>query len=176
MVSSATVVYGPSFTVGTPPTVSYTNPSSGPVGTVVTITGSYFGATQGSSTVTFNGTAATPTTWSNTSIVAPVPSGATTGKVRVTVNGIVSNGGYGPTFTVGTPPNVAYTNPSSGPVGTSVTITGSYFGATQGSSTVTFNGTAATPTNPYFHPRNLSFRSKPFRMCTYRQTPCFAGF
>jgi hypothetical protein len=36
-----------------------------------------------------------------------VPSGATTGKVSVRVNGIVSNGGYGPTFTVGTPPNVS---------------------------------------------------------------------
>ncbi len=82
----------------TAPNVSYTNPSSGPVGTSVTITGSYFGATQGSSTVSFNGTAATPTSWSNTSIVAPVPSGATTGTVRVTVNGVVSNGGYGPSL------------------------------------------------------------------------------
>ena len=74
------------------------------MGTSVTITGSYFGATQGSSTVTFNGTTATPTSWSNTSIVAQVPSGATTGTVKVTVNGIVSNGGYGPTFTVVTSP------------------------------------------------------------------------
>jgi hypothetical protein len=139
--------YGPTFTVGTPPNVSYTNPSSGPVGTSVTVTGSYFGATQGGSTVSFNGTQATPTSWSDTSIVAPVPSGATTGAVKVTVNGIVSNGGYGPTFTVGTPPNVSYTNPASGPVGTSVTVTGSYFGATQGNSTVSFNGTQATPTS-----------------------------
>ncbi len=139
--------YGPTFTVGTPPNVSYTNPASGPVGTVVTITGQYFGATQGTSTVSFNGTQATPTSWNDTQIVASVPTGATTGKVSVTVNGVVSNGGYGPTFTVGTPPNVSYTNPASGPVGTVVTITGQYFGATQGTSTVSFNGTAATPTS-----------------------------
>lgn len=139
--------YGPTFTVGTPPNVSYTNPASGPIGTAVTITGQYFGATQGTSTVSFNGTQATPSSWSDTQIVAPVPAGATTGKVSVTVNGVVSNGGYGPTFTVGTPPNVSYTNPASGPVGTVVTITGQYFGATQGTSTVSFNGTQAMPTS-----------------------------
>ncbi len=139
--------YGPTFTVGTPPNVSYISPESGPVGTVVTIVGQYFGATQGTSTVKFNGTLATPTSWSDTQIVAPVPSGATTGKVSVTVNGIVSNGGYGPTFTVGTPPNVSYITPESGPVGTVVTVVGQYFGATQGTSTVKFNGTVATPTS-----------------------------
>lgn len=129
------------------PTVSYTSPTSGPVGTSVTITGTSFGATQGTSTVTFNGTQATPTSWSDTQIVASVPNGATTGTVRVTVNGIVSNGGNGPTFTVGTPPVVNWTSPTSGPVGTSVTITGQYFGTTQGTSTVTFNGKQATPTS-----------------------------
>src|SRR5262249_5445177 len=51
-----------------------------------------FGATQGTSTVTFNGTTATPTSWSATSIVAPVPAGATTGPVAVTVGGVPSNG------------------------------------------------------------------------------------
>lgn len=68
-----------------PPTVSYIMPESGPVGTVVSIHGQYFGATQGTSTVKFNGTLATPTSWSDTQIVAPVPGGATTGKVHVTV-------------------------------------------------------------------------------------------
>jgi hypothetical protein len=68
------------------------SPLSGSVGTSVTITGSAFGSTQGSSTVTFNGTTATPTSWSNTSIVVPVPSGATNGNVVVTVAGTASNG------------------------------------------------------------------------------------
>ena len=67
-------------------------PSSGPVGTAVTIAGTNFGASKGTSTVTFNGTAATPTTWSATSLVVPVPAGATTGNVVVTVGGAASNG------------------------------------------------------------------------------------
>ena len=58
----------------------------------MTITGTNFGATQGTSTVTFNGTTATPTSWSATSIVVPVPAGATTGNVVVTVGGLASNG------------------------------------------------------------------------------------
>jgi hypothetical protein len=111
------------------------------VGTVVTITGQYFGATQGTSTVSFNGTQATPSSWSDTQIVAPVPAGATTGKVSVTVNGVVSNGGDGPTFTVG--PTIVSLSPVSGIVGTIVAITGTSFGSSPG--TVTFNGTTAVP-------------------------------
>jgi uncharacterized protein (TIGR03437 family) len=65
----------------------------------VTITGTNFGASQGSSTVFFNGTAATPTSWSSTgtSITVNVPSGATSGYVTVQVAGNSSNGRY---FTV----------------------------------------------------------------------------
>src|SRR5439155_11960796 len=109
------------------------------VGTSVTITGSNFGTTQGSGSVTFNGILATPTTWSAGSIVAPVPAGATTGNVIVNASGVASNGVL---FTV--PPNISSLSPVSGPVGTTVTITGVNFGATQGSSVVTFNNVAAT--------------------------------
>jgi uncharacterized protein DUF4038/collagenase-like protein with putative collagen-binding domain/IPT/TIG domain-containing protein len=131
---------------GNAPYISGMSVSSGPVRTPVTITGTKFGATQGSSTVTFNGTAGTPTSWSDTSIVVPVPTGATTGPVVVTVGGVASNG---VTFTVTTAssPTITNLNPASGPVGTSVTITGTNFGTTQGASTVTFNGTATTPTS-----------------------------
>src|SRR5439155_17318265 len=83
---------GVAFTVGVPPTITSVSPTSGPVTTVVAITGTGFGATQGSSTVAFNGTTATPTSWSATSIVAPLPAGATTGNVIVTVGGLASNG------------------------------------------------------------------------------------
>src|SRR5216684_3305282 len=134
---------GSSFTVTSPaPSITNLNPTSGTVGTSVTITGTNFGTTQGSSTVTFNGTAATPTSWSATSIVAPVPAGATTGNVVVTVGGVASNG---VSFTVA--PSITSLTPTAGAVGTSVTITGTSFGTTQGTSTVTFNGTAATPTS-----------------------------
>src|SRR5262249_29162361 len=132
------------FTVGTPPTISYTNPVDGPVGTSITIVGNYFGATQGSSTVTFNGTAATPTIWSNTQIVTPVPTGATTGPLVVTVGGMAS---HSVNFIVGTPPTISYTNPVSAYVGGQIAIVGNYFGATQGNSTIAFNGVAATPTS-----------------------------
>ena len=126
------------------PAISSLLPTSGPVGTAVTITGTNFGATQGTSTVSFNGITATPTSWSNTQIVLQVPSGAITGSVVVMVSGLTSSG---VSFTVLTPPSVSAISPTSGSVATSVTITGANFGATQGSSTVSFNGTSATPTS-----------------------------
>ena len=109
----------------------------------MTITGTNFGATQGTSTVTFNGTAATPTTWSATSIVVPVPTGATTGNVVVTVGGLASNA---LTFTVVDRADADEPVADERAGRHAVTITGTNFGATQGTSTVTFNGTAATPT------------------------------
>jgi hypothetical protein len=51
-----------------------------------------FGAIQGSSTVTFNGTVASPTSWSSTSITVATPAGAKTGNVVVSAGGQVSNG------------------------------------------------------------------------------------
>lgn len=127
-----------------PPTITSLSPASGPVNWSVTVTGTNFGATQGSSTLKFNGTTATPTSWSSTSIVAPVPVGATTGPVVVTVNGAASNG---VTFTVIPPPSISAVTPASGHAGDAVTITGTHFLATQGSSTVKFNGTTAAPTS-----------------------------
>src|SRR5947207_6064056 len=70
------------------PSITSLNPTTSFVGMSVTIAGANFGATQGTSTVKFNGTTATPTSWSATAIVAPVPTGATSGNVVVTVNGV----------------------------------------------------------------------------------------
>jgi hypothetical protein len=85
-------VPNPVNTAAPAPTITNLSPGSGAVGTSVTIRGTNFGASQGTSTVTFNGTAATPTSWSATSIAVPVPSGATTGNVAVTVGGHASSG------------------------------------------------------------------------------------
>jgi hypothetical protein len=82
----------------TAPTITTLVPTSGPAGTVVTISGVNFGTTLGTSTLTFNGLAATPTTWSDKNIVVAVPTFAITGPVVVTVNGVASNGMI---FTVG---------------------------------------------------------------------------
>lgn len=126
------------------PYISSMSVGSGPVGTSVTLTGTGFGATQGTSTVTFNGTAGTPTTWSTTSIVVPVPSGASTGDVVVTVAGVASNA---MPFTV--TPHVSAVSPNSAGAGMPVTITGTNFGSSQGSSSALFsNGqVTASPTS-----------------------------
>jgi hypothetical protein len=77
--------------VSTAPIITSLSPTSGPAGTAVTITGTNFGQTQGTSIVSFNGLSATATTWSATAVVATVPTGATTGSVNITVNGVKSN-------------------------------------------------------------------------------------
>lgn len=103
-----------------PPTISSLNPNSGPVGTSVTITGTNFGSPQGRSVVSFNGAPAQPSSWSTTSILAPVPSGATTGNVIVTIAGLPSNSAI---FIVSTPspnaipqsqPTLQITSPTAG--------------------------------------------------------------
>ena len=125
-------------------TITSLSPSSGAVGALVTIAGSGFGDTQGTSTVTVNGAAATPTSWSAVTIEVTVPSNATTGNIVVTVSSVASNG---VSFTVVPAPSITSLSVTSGVIGTSVTITGTNFGATQGGGTVSFNGTEATPTS-----------------------------
>ena len=124
------------FTVLPRPVITSFSPTTGIPGTVVTITGTNFtGATQ----VIFNRTAATVyTVDSPTQITATVPNGATTGRISViTPGGVASSTAV---FTVQVPTITSFT-PTSGPVGTVVTLTGSYF---TGITSVTFNGTPAT--------------------------------
>ncbi len=89
------------LTVGTgvpAPNIASLNPSSGAAGSSVIIAGTNFGASQGTGKVSFGGTPAVVSSWSNTSITAVVP-GLSPGAVSViaTVDGIGSNG---LTFTV----------------------------------------------------------------------------
>jgi hypothetical protein len=135
---------GSAFTLLGSPTLTSLSLSAAHVNESITITGTNFMATQSTSTVKFNGTTATPTSWSATSIQVPVPAGATNGTVVVTVSGQPSNG---LPFTVIPPPAIASAVPSSAQVGAPITISGSHLGATQGASTVTFNnGIPATAT------------------------------
>lgn len=60
--------------------------TSGPVGTTVVLSGRGFGAQQGTGSVVFFLTPATPTAWSDTSITVTVPSGAPLGSDDVHVN------------------------------------------------------------------------------------------
>jgi endoglucanase len=132
----------PLDTVGTTPGIASVSPTSGAVGTSVTISGSNFGNTQGGSTLRFGSTNASVSAWSATSITAVVPNVmAGAQSVTVVVNGVSSNAS---TFTVVTQqqtPAISALNPTSGAVGSSVTVSGSNFGASQGTSTVRF-GTA----------------------------------
>ena len=122
---------------GTGPTITTLNPATGTNGTVVTINGYNFGASQG--TVKFNGTTATPSSWSPTAITVADPAGATDGQVVVTVNGVASNGVWFPQ------PNITTTSPANGAVGATVTINGAHFGTAEGA--VRFNGIAGSPSS-----------------------------
>ena len=76
------------------PLISDVSPSAGVAGTVIAISGSNFGAMQATSLVLVGGVYAAPLSWSPTSIVLPVPDHASSGSVRVVVNGRMSNGAF----------------------------------------------------------------------------------
>ena len=82
----------PSPTIDTTPKIVSLLLSSGAIGDPVTIAGRSFGDIQGNSTVSFNGTTAAAVDWSAISIDVTVPTGATSGPVVVTVNGVTSTG------------------------------------------------------------------------------------
>ena len=131
------------FTVVTAalPTISSFIPTAGAIGTSVSIIGTNF---CGTTAVTFNTTNATSfKVNSATSITATVPTGATTGPIKVTTPG--GTGASSTNFTVVPAPTITSFTPAFGPVGTQVKITGANFSGTGFTTTsVTFNGVAAT--------------------------------
>jgi len=82
--SAGTATSAASFTVLFPPSITSFAPVSGLAGATVTINGTNLART---TAVTFNGTAASFTVTSATTIQATVPEGATTGPLRVTSSG-----------------------------------------------------------------------------------------
>jgi hypothetical protein len=85
------------------PTVTSFAPTSGPVGTAVTITGS---GLAGASAVTFAGTPATYTVATDTQLTATVPAGAVTGPIAVTAPGgtVTTSSSFTVTQPVSEPP------------------------------------------------------------------------
>ncbi len=125
------------FAVGPLPVITSFSPGVGPVGSTVLLTGTNLSGTY---TVRFNGSGASFTVLSATSISAVVPAGAATGTISLaTPIGATSSTG---TFVVGIPfPAISGLSPGSGPVGTVVTISGQNL---LGTSSVLFGGTPAS--------------------------------
>jgi hypothetical protein len=131
------LVLGVSQASAAVPTINSFSPSSGPVGTSVGISGTGF---SGTTSVTFNATAATMfTVDSDVQITATVPIGATTGPITVTnTDGTATSS---TSFTVIVSPTITDITPNRGEFRTTVTITGTGF---TGVTEVTFNGVSAT--------------------------------
>ena len=127
--SEGTATSAVAFVVTGAPTISSFSPSSGPVGTSVSINGTNL---NGATSVTFNGTPAGFSVNGSTQINTSVPGGATTGKIKVTTpNGTATSATHF-VVTSSAGPTITSFNPTFGPVGTSVTITGTHFtGVTQ---------------------------------------------
>ena len=126
------------------PQVTGFSPTSGAMGAAVTLTGSGFnGATAVyfDPTTSFNGTPAAFSVVSSTQISTGVPAGAASGRIKV-----VTSAGTGTSvasFTVlsTAAPAISSFSPTSGVVGTTVTLTGTNF---TGTTAVRFNGAAST--------------------------------
>ncbi|MEM1259106.1 MAG: IPT/TIG domain-containing protein [Bacteroidota bacterium] len=79
------------------PTISTISPTSGLIGTEVTISGTNFSTTNLENVISFNGTTTAPKSATASQLVVDVPENANSGVVSVTVNGEQANG---PTFEV----------------------------------------------------------------------------
>jgi hypothetical protein len=122
---------------GLPPHIATVNTRYGAPYSVVYLTGTNFGASKGSSTVAFDGTAAPIYHWADTDILVTVPGNGSTGNLVVTVDGKASNA---IPFTVLPMPRVTGITPTSGPIGTVVTISGENLLDFENRGAVTFNG------------------------------------
>ena len=117
------------------------SPETGPVGTIVTLSGKRFSEVASENEVSFNGQEAEVTEASATSLKAVVPEGATTGEIEVTVDGKAVTG---PVFTVEqAEPVISGFAPENGRVGDEVTINGENFSEVASENVVTFNGKEA---------------------------------
>jgi hypothetical protein len=151
--SSQTQPYSIGFSATYTPKISSISPQGGPKGAVITISGSNFGATRGSSSVAMDSlvlVAADYVSWSDTAITFKVPLDTNgTPSLSVTTKGGTSNA-----MPFAVDPLVTTYTPSAGTPGTTVAIIGSGFGNSRippggtgsGDSTscVYFNGTTAT--------------------------------
>ncbi len=122
------------------PYIQNFTPSSGPVGTVVTVTGSGFtGATQ----VQIGNVNASYNVVDDGTLTLTVPNNAVSGQIAIINPAHAAWAGSSFTVTTSSPPTISSFSPTSGAVGTAVTITGSGFTGVTG---VGFNGSSASYT------------------------------
>jgi hypothetical protein len=136
---AATATSAADFIVIRPPTISSFTPTTGPIGTTVTIAGTNLAST---TSVSFGGVNASSVTMlSPTSLRVVVPAFATSGKISVGIDGVGSATSTG-TFSV--TPSIDAVQPSRGLPGvTIITITGQ---ALAGATAVRFGSVTAVPT------------------------------
>jgi hypothetical protein len=120
-----------------PPHIANLSATAGCVDDLVTVYGANFGARQGTSMLTFNGRPAGIVSWTDSLIRATVPYFTSSGPVRVTTPEGSSNA---VTFTV--LPRVTGISPNPAAPGDVVMVTGTSFGLSQGSGTISFAGKA----------------------------------
>jgi hypothetical protein len=128
----------------TAPKIINLSPSFGLAGTVVTVNGLNFGSMAGN-TIKFNNVTASPSAWNANSITVPVPGGASTGPVIVTVGGVAS---LGMIFTV------AASDADSDADGMLDSWERMYFGDLTQSAAGDFDGDAVTNLQEYQQGRN----------------------
>ncbi|MFZ4057643.1 MAG: beta strand repeat-containing protein [Ferruginibacter sp.] len=123
-----------------PPTVTSFTPTRAVAGTTVTITGTNF---LGATAVSFGGVAATSFVVVNSTTITAVVGNGASGNVAVTTP---FGTGTAADFIYSLPPKITSFSPAQGAVGTTVTITGTDFGATPAENIVYFGATRATVT------------------------------
>ena len=126
------------FTYIPPPTISSFTPSTTGAGATVTITGTNF---LGTTTVSFGGVPA-----SSFNVVSPTTITAVVGTAASGTVSVITPGGTATVngFTYTTLPIINAFSPTSGPVGTTVTIGGANFGATPSDNVIYFGPVRAT--------------------------------
>jgi hypothetical protein len=127
-----------------PTTITSFTPTSGAIGTPITITGTGFKAIPGDNIVTIKDVTAIVTASTTTSITTSVPAGSTPGAGPIQVTVGTQTATSATNFTVLASPTITSFTPSSGAVGATVTISGTNFNP---SPVVTFNGVSAVVTS-----------------------------
>src|SRR5688500_15255431 len=101
-------------------TITGFSPTSGAAGATVTITATNFSATAASNVVKFNGTTATVTAATATSLTVSIPAGSSTGKITVEVDNQIATSAADFTITLPLALTLSSFSPVTGASGTNV--------------------------------------------------------